>query len=192
MSLLVNLGSQIAPIIMLMQTCAGVLGVVYVGKALIEFYGASNPNASKYVSGANNFTVMGALVQLLIGSFLTAMSTLQLVGILSRTITDDYANSRFLSYAPTGSSFDEQRLAALATVLGLMQIVGMSAMIKGFTVANGVAHGTQKVGYGQALIWIFGGVIAWNFKWSTDVINCTFGFNVIGMFTPFGMKNACS
>lgn len=192
MTLLVNLGSQIAPAIMLMQTIAGAIGIIYVGKALIEFYGASNPNASKFVTGANNFTFSGALVQLMLGGFLMGMSTLQLVGILSRTLTDDYANSRFLSYAPSGSSFEEQRLAALATILGLMQIVGMSAMLKAFTVANGVAHGTQKATYWQALIWLTGGVIAWNFKWATDVINCTFGYNVIGMFTQFGLKNACS
>lgn len=190
-TMLLRFSEQIPPIIMLLQSVTALMGLYFIASALMEFWGVDNPNASKFVSGGDRFSVGGGIVQLLIGGILTAMSTLQLVGILSRTLTDDYANSRFLSYTPAGGSFDEQRIAALATILGIMQIVGFTAMVKGWMVINGVAHGKEKGGYGSAFVWLIGGVVAWNFKWFTDVLNCTFGFNVIGMFVPYGMQNAC-
>jgi|SRR5471030_577370 len=191
MSILAAFGSQIAPIIMLMQTIAGLMGLWFVISALIEFWGVDNANASKYISGKSNFSVTGGLVKLLLGGAMASMSTLELVGILSRSVTDDYANSRFLSYAPTDSSFDQQRLAALTTILGLLQIVGFTAMIKGWMTVNNVTQGKSQTSLGIAFVWMIGGIIAWNFKWFTDVLNCSAGFNIIGMFVPYGVQNAC-
>jgi hypothetical protein len=192
MSVLVNLSSQIAPIIMLMQTFAGLMGLYFVASALIEFWGIDNPNASKYVSGKNNFSAMGGIVKLMLGGVMASMSTLQLVGIMSRTMTDEYANSRFLSYAPNGSSFDEQKLAALAAILGIMQIVGFAAMFKGWLTVKRSFEGQSQNSLGMAFTWLIGGIIAWNFKYFSDVANCSFGFNVIGIFVPYGTQNACS
>jgi intracellular multiplication protein IcmC len=92
---------------------------------------------------------------------------------------------------PSGGTFDEQRLAAMAGILGIMQIVGFVAMLKGWLTINSRTQGQSQAGYGLAAGWLIGGIIAWNFKWFSDVANCTFGFNVIGMFVPFGMQNAC-
>jgi intracellular multiplication protein IcmC len=191
MTLLANVGSQITPIIMMLQAIAALMGVYMTASALIEFFGVSNPNSLKYVSGRDRFSVTGGITQLLIGAILISMSTLEMVGIMSRTLTDDYANSRFLSYTAQTSTFDEQRMAALATILGIMQIVGFVAMVKGWMTLNDIAHQKTQASKGVAFGWMIGGICAWNFKWVTDVINCTFGYNVIGLFTPYGMANAC-
>lgn len=132
MTLLANFSSQIEPIIMMLQGIASLMGLYMVAGSLAELWGVSHDNALKYMPGKNRFSVGSAFVQLIIGAFLCAMGTLQLVGILSRTLTDDFANSRFLSYTPAGGSFEEQRLAAMAALLGIMQIVGFVAMIKGW------------------------------------------------------------
>lgn len=191
MTLLANVGSQITPIIMMLQAVAFLMGVYLTGNALIEFYGVSNPNTLKYVAGGDRFSVGGGITQLFIGAILIAMSTLEMVGILSRSLTDDYVNSRFLSYTAHNATFDEQRMAALATILGIMQIVGFVSMVKGWMTLNDIAHQKTQASKGIAFGWMIGGICAWNFKWVTDVINCTFGYNVIGMFSPYGVANAC-
>lgn len=191
MNILANLGSQITPIIMMLQVIAGAIGVYLVAGALIEFYGVSNPNTLKYISGGDRFSVGGGITQLCIGAILLSMGTLEMVGIMSRTLTDDYANSRFLSYTAQNATFEEQRLAALSTLLGIMQIVGFVAMVKGWMTFNDAAHQKAQTSKGMAFGWMIGGILAWNFKWLTDVINCTAGYNIIGMFTPYGVANAC-
>lgn len=192
LAILANVQTQIPPIIMMLQAIASLIGLWLVAGSLIELWGVSHDNALKYVPSRNRFSVGSALVQLVIGSLMCAMGTLQLVGIMSRTLTDDYANSRFLSYTPSSGSFDEQRLAAMAGLLGIMQIVGLVAMMKGWLTLNAHANGQARAGMGTAAAWLIGGVVAWNFKWFTDVTNCTLGWNVIGMFgASFGTPASC-
>ena len=192
MVILANFSSQIEPIIMMLQGIASLIGIWFVAGALSEIWGVTHDNALKYVPSNKRFSLGSAFVQLIIGGLLAAMGTLQLVGVMSRTLTEEYANSRFLSYAPSGGSFEEQRLAAMAALLGIMQIVGFIAMVKGWITINRHANGQAQAGIGTALAWLLGGLIAWNFKWFTDVLNCTLGFNVIGMFVPFGVAASCS
>jgi len=191
MSVLVRLGDVVPSMIMLLQSIIGLIGLWLTSGALVELWGAHNPNANKYLAGNRQFSTASALVQLVIGGVLAAMSTLQLVGVLSRTLTEDFASSRFLTYTPADNSFDEQRLAAMAAILGIMQVVGLIAMVKGWLTINSHVKGQSKTGYGMAFAWLIGGVICWNFKWFTDVLNCTVGFNIIGIFNPFGVAS-CS
>jgi hypothetical protein len=191
MTVLANFSASIPPIIMMLQAFASVIGLYLVSGALVDLWGASNENAIKYIASSKRFTVGGAMVQLVIGGLMAAMGTLQLVGVLTRTFTDDYVNSRFMSYSP-GSTFDEQRLAAMAALLGIMQIVGFVAMVKGWLTINRHYNGQSQVGLGVGAAWLIGGVAAWNFKWVSDVLNCSVGFNIIGMFSAsFGMANSC-
>ncbi|MDB6009973.1 MAG: putative type secretion system protein IcmC/DotIE [Gammaproteobacteria bacterium] len=190
-TLLANFGTQIPPIIILLQFVSALMGLYFVAGSLVEFWGVGNGNAAKYLSAHARFSVTGGVVKLLVGALLAAMSTLQLVGILSRTLTDTYANSRFLSYSPTGNTLEAQSQAAMAALLGIMEIVGFVAMIKGWLTFVHIADGRAQAGYGTATAWLIGGVLAWNFKWLTDVLNCTFGYNVIGMFVSFGAANTC-
>lgn len=192
LKILSNVSSQIAPLIILLQAVALLMGLYLVAGALTELWGVTNDNALKYVTGKNRFSAGSAIVQLLIGGTLCAMGTLEMVGVLSRTLTEDFAASRFLSYTPANNSFNEQKLAAMSALLGIMQVVGFIAMIKGWMTINRHANGQAQAGLGTAAGWLIGGVIAWNFKWFTDVLNCTLGYNVIGMFVPFATTNSCS
>ncbi len=193
LKILANVGSQIGPIISLLQVIATFMGLWLTAGALAELWGVSNDNALKYVPGKNRFSAGSAAVQLLVGGLLCAMGTLELVSVLSRTVTDVPVTAKFLSYAVApGASFNEQRLAAMATLLGLMQIVGFVAMIKGWLTINAHANGQAKAGMGAAFAWLLGGVVAWNFKWFTEVLNCTLGYNMVGMFVPFGIPSSCS
>ncbi len=193
MTLLANFSSAIAPLIIMLQAIASLMGLWFTAVALAELWGVSHDNASKYLAGHKQFSVGGAFVKLAIGGILCAMGTLQMVGVLTRTLTDDYVASRFLSYTATDNSFDQQKLAAMAALLGIMQVVGFIAMIKGWTTINHRAEARGgAVGYGVAIAWLVGGLLCWNFKWTTDTINCQFGYNVIGIFTSINTPNACA
>lgn len=184
-TVLVNVGEVIPPAIMMLQGISAFMGLYLVGSALIEIWGVSHDNAMKYVSGRQRFSVGSAIVQMVIGSVLLAMGTLEWMGIMSRTLTGDYANSRMLSYSASGTTLQEQAQLATLALLGIMQVVGFIAMVKGWLTINSFYNAQGQAGLGQATGWIIGGVLAWNFKWFSDVLNNTIGFNLIGMFTPF-------
>lgn len=188
MEVLVNVGGVIPPIIMMLQGIAALMGLYLVATSLIEIWGVTHDNAMKYVAGRQRFSVGSALISMFVGSILLAMGTLELVGILSRTLTGDYANSRVtadvLSYTSSGGLAEKAQVATLA-LLGIMQVVGFIAMVKGWLTINRYYNQQGQAGLGHAFGWIIGGVLAWNFKWFSDLLNNTIGFNLIGLFTPF-------
>lgn len=186
MDVLVNVGMVIPDMIMAMQAVIVLMGAYMTAGALSELWGVSHDNALKYLPGRNRFSVGSALIQLVIGAVLLSMGTLELVGIMSRTLTTDYANSRMLSYTADGATTLQER-AQLATLalLGIMQVVGLVAMVKGWLTINSYYNQQAQSSIGTAIGWLIGGVLAWNFKWVSDVINNTLGFNIIGLFTPF-------
>ena len=185
--LLINAG-QVAPaLLMMLQGIVAVMGLYLVGSALVELWGVSHDNALKYVAGRQRFSTGSALVSLMIGAFLSAMSTLNLMGIMSRTLSDDYAAERIMpsdmAYSAGGSLADKGAVATIA-LLSIMQIVGFVAMVKALMTVNRY-YNNQQAHLGSAAGWLLGGVLCWNFKWFSDVVNNTLGFSIISMFTPF-------
>lgn len=184
-TVMVNVGKIIPPLIMMLQGIAVVMGAYLTAGALVEIWGVTHDNALKYVAGKQKFSIGSALVQLFIGAVLLSVGTLEWMGIMSRTLTGDYANSRMLSYSSSGTTLQEQAQLATLALLGIMQVVGFIAMIKGWMTVNGYYNQQTQAGLGTATGWIVGGVLAWNFKWFSDVLNNTIGFNLVGLFTPW-------
>ena len=182
---MVNIGKVIPTAIMMCQGIAALIGLYLTASALVELWGVTHENALKYVAGRQRFSVGAACLQLFIGAILLAIGTLQWMGIMSRTLTGDYANSRMLSYSATGTTLQEQAQLASLALLGIMQVVGFIAMVKGWLTVNGYYNNQSQAGLGTASGWIIGGILAWNFKWFSDVLNNTIGFNLIGLFTPW-------
>lgn len=185
LTVLVNIGEVIPPIIMMLQGIAALIGLYLVSSALVDFWGAANDNATKYISGNQRFSAGAAIIKIVIGSVMLAMGTLEWMGIMSRTLTGDYATSRMLSYSQEGTTLKEQAQVATLALLGIMQVVGFIAMVKGWLTINGYYNQRTQAGLGQATGWIVGGILAWNFKWFSDVLNNTIGFNLVGLFTPW-------
>ena len=182
---MVNIGKVIATEILMCHGIAAIIGLYLTSAALVEIWGVTHDNALKYVAGRQRFSVGSACVQLVIGSILLAIGTLEWMGIMSRTLTGDYANSRMLSYSSSGSTLQAQAQLATLALLGIMQVVGFIAMVKGWLTVNGYYNNQTQAGLGTASGWIIGGILAWNFKWFSDVLNNTIGFNLVGLFTPW-------
>lgn len=186
MSIMIN-ASKIAPVfIIVIQGIAIFVGAILVGQSLIDFYLVSNDNSSKMFSPASKSTTVGATVKLFVGGLFVGLGTLQFVGILSRTLTGDYVNSRLMSYSSSGTSMAEQAQLAVYGLLSIMQAVGICAVFKSLWALVQRHNGNpQGNGYGTITAWFLGGVCAWNFKWSADLINNTIGFDIISKLTPF-------
>lgn len=188
--LLINAG-QVAPaLLMMMQGIVAVMGLYLVGSALVELWGVSHDNALKYVAGRQRFSTGSALISLMVGALMSAMSTLNLMGILSRTLSDDYAAERIDQIMPAGmaysaaSSLADKGAVATVALLSIMQVVGFVAMVKALMTVNR-HYNNEQADLGSASGWALGGILCWNFKWFSDVVNNTLGFDVISMFTPF-------
>ncbi|MEX5624389.1 type IV secretion protein DotIE, partial [Pseudomonas syringae] len=69
---------------------------------------------------------------------------------MSRTLTGDYANSRMLSYSSTGTTLQQQAQLATLALLGIMQVVGLIAMVKGWLTVNGYYNNQTQAGLGTA------------------------------------------
>lgn len=185
--LLINAG-QVAPaLLMMLQGIVALMGLYLVGSSLVELWGVSHDNALKYVAGRQRFSVGSALISLFVGAFLTGLSTLHVIGILSRTLTDGYVDSRIMPDAMSyggGASLADKGAVATIALLSIMQVVGFVALVKSLMTVNRY-YNNQQADLGSATGWALGGLLCWNFKWFADVVNNTLGFNIISMFTPF-------
>lgn len=184
-AVLVNVGKVVPTAIMMLQGIAALMGLYLIASALVEIWGVTHDQALKYVSGRQRFSYGSAFVQLVAGTVLLTMGTLEWMGIMSRTLTGDYANSRMLSYSQSGTTLQEQAQLATLALLGIMQIVGFIAMVKGWLTINAYYNGQSQTGWGAASGYMIGGILAWNFKWFSDILNNTIGFNLVGLFTPW-------
>lgn len=182
---LINVGSIIPVLIMVAQGILALIAYLLMASAFVELWGLSHDNTVKYLPGAQRYSYGSALVTMLISGLMLATSTLQMVGMLSRTLTGDYAAERImpsaLSYS--GGGLSEKAQVATLVLLSIMQAVGFYAISKGYFILNGRFNDTQpRQSVGAGLVFITGGVFCWNFKWFADVLNNQIGFNIIGLF----------
>lgn len=186
-ALLINLGAVIEPIIMMMQGVVAVIGLYLISSALLDFWGSSNPNLQKYMSSSTRFSLPGAFAKLFVGAMLLSVSTLEFIGIFSRTFTGDVAESRMsssgLSYSASTSLNDQAQIGAIV-ILGILQVIGFTAMTKGMMTINKHYNGQSNAGLGTAFGWLIGGFLAWNMRWITEVMNNTIapGAHVLDIF----------
>jgi hypothetical protein len=184
---LLNAGKVAPALLMLMQGIVAVIGLYLVGSALVELWGVSYDNALKYVAGRQRFSTGSALISLLIGALMSALSTLNLMGVLSRTFSDDYASERIMPSSMAYSAADSianKGAAAAVVLLSIMQVVGFVAMVKSLLTINRY-YNNEQADLGSAATWAIGGILAWNFQWFANVVNNTLGFSIISIFTPF-------
>ena len=181
--ILVNVGKVIPPALMFLQAVFALIGLYLGASALMEMYGSADGNAHKFVAGKDTYSFGSALAQLVVAAFFFGLADMQLIGILSRTLTTDYANSRMISYSSTSQTMAERSQLAVLAILGIMQVVGFVSMAKGLITVNHHFNGRRNEGIGTATAWILGGLLAWNFKWFSDVLNNTIGFDFFNLFS---------
>jgi intracellular multiplication protein IcmC len=184
MQVIVNISKHTEPLIMMLQGIAGLVALILFAQAMLEIWAVTDNNATKYLPGRQRYSIMSAIATVLVASALLAMSDLQLVGVLSRTLSGDYATSRITPEAMSygGADISEKAQVATMGLLMILQVVGFIAMFRGWLSINHFFNATSQASFGTALAWLIGGILCWNAKWVSDVINNTIGFNVIGMF----------
>lgn len=183
MDILVNFGA-IAPLIVeVMQGLMAFAGVWLTGMAIMEFYCTSNENAARFLPGAQRFTVGSATVQLVIGALLISLSTLEFIGIATRTVTGGEVTSRLMAYQTGGNTMADETQVALQGMLRLIQLMGFCAVAKSLFMMNSRAHGQEPGSPTVAWGFLVGGLIAWNFQLFAQGIDSITGFNILSAFT---------
>lgn len=181
-TIMVNLGQHIGPILGAMQTIAAVIGLYFVGHALVEIWTVSNDGNVKYLKSNQKYSYTSAVFQMFIGAIFVSMGTLDWVEVMSTTITTDYVNSKYVAHTAQTNAFAEQARLATQALMGILQIVGFTAMCKCWMTLNRIVNAQTQDGVGKALAWGVGGVLAWNFEWFASVLNNSVGFNVVNLF----------
>jgi len=182
LTILVNIGQIIPAFIGMLQWVVLFMGLYLFVAGLIQLFAAED-GASRYIATAVRPTVSGALAHIVFGVFLMTMGDLELVGILSRSLTGNYANSRMLSYGTAGTTLADRAAQAQQALLGILQIVGFIAMTKGILTFNQhYSQGQSKASLGTATTWLLGGILAWNFLWFGTAVNELVGYAVIPLY----------
>ncbi len=183
MDILVNFGAIAPLIIQVMQGIMALAGVWLTGMAIIEFYCSSNANAARFLPGSQRFTVGSATVQLLIGACLISLSTLEFIGIATRTVTGNSVSSKLMAYQTSGNTLADESAIALHAMLALIQLMGFCAIAKSLFMMNKRAHGQEPGAPTIAWGFLIGGLIAWNFQIFAQAMDSLTGFNILGSFT---------
>lgn len=183
MDILISFGG-IAPLILeVLQGVMALCGVFLTGMAIIEFYCTANENAARFLPGAQRFTIGSATAQLVIGAALISLSTLEFIGIATRSLTGTEVTSRLMAYQTGGITLAAETQAAVQGILTLLQLLGFCAIAKSFFMMNARAHGQEPGSATLAYGFLGGGLIAWNFPLFAQFINSLTGFNILGWFT---------
>lgn len=200
--MLLGVGQHIHPFIVLCQVLAAAIGAYFVFDGLVELWAVNDDRALKYLQGRDRFSNGSALVSILLGGIFIALSDLSLVGALSRTIagsdtvpftnTDGTTTNEVVGVrwewaashtaAAQGNDISAKTKAAAHALLGIMQVLGMVAMIRGWLTLNAYYNQRNNAGLGIAFGWIIGGVLAWNLNWFGKALNKTFGFDLLWFF----------
>lgn len=183
MDIMINFGALAPTIIMVLQGVMALAGVWLTGMAIIEFYCTSNENAARFLPGAQRFTVGSATAQLIIGALLISLSTLEFIGIATRTITGSQVTSRLMAYQTTGNTMADETQAAVHGMLMLIQLMGFCAVAKSLFMMNKRAHGQEPGAPTIAWGFLIGGLVAWNFQLVAQGLDSMTGFNILGAFT---------
>ena len=186
---LINVGVIVPLLIMFMQGVVSLMAYFLFVSSLVEIWGVSNENAMKYLPGSQRYSYGSALATMFISALMLATSTLQLIGMLSRSLSGDYAANRItpesLSYSGGGGLAEKAQIATLV-LLGIMQAVGFIAIVKSFILFNSRFNDSHpRHGVGAGFTFLIGGLVCWNFKWFADLVNNQLGFNLIGLFAPW-------
>jgi hypothetical protein len=183
--IIVNIGKFMPAMITMMAKIASLIGLWLVSTGLVDLWSVSNQEAQRYISGANQASLQGALSKLLFGGVMLSMgSEGEMVGLLVNSINggDGYKIPNMMSYDGQSNDFSVQAEASMAAILGIMSGIGFYAMCKGWMTINDRFCGRGQVGLQTGFAWLLGGVLCWNFKWFTHALNNTLGFEVFGLW----------
>lgn len=182
-TILGHVAEIIPDVLLLLQNVAMLIGIYLIGGALFSMHLAMNEGSQKFFKSNAHPSIGGACLQLVIGAIFCSMATLEWMGVMSSAATGEYVNSSILSnYGTTDNSYAAQMALAFAGILGVMKIVGFTAMSTGWMMVNKHYNGTQAISVGKAVALMIGGIACWNFLAFSNAINGWLGFKVINIF----------
>ena len=166
----------------LMQSYAGItnfltgfmylLGIGLTVSAVLKFKKFGHRTAFMHIEAG----MLGPAIQFMIGvTFLYAPSLLE---ILNYTLFREGDISSVMTYTSENMTSDWQQV--MNPILGMVQIIGLIAFIRGFLILSKSVHkdgGNQPGQVSKGIVHICGGVLGINVVQTINVVNATFGLN---------------
>lgn len=164
---LIHLSQSFDAIKLMITGFAYVMGTMLFMRALyhLKIYGELRTMMS------NNAGMKEPLVMILGASIFMFLPTA--LGMLNASLFG-YETPLSLSYLPPSDTVRYGE--AIKAVLGLLQVIGFIAFVRGWTLVVKAAQQGSQTGYGKGLTHIFGGIMAINIVGLRDIVWNTFGF----------------
>lgn len=150
---LVNFSSVFSPLLTLITIIAAIIGVLMVGRALLNAYVLASDDGKW--RGQHEPTIGGIVWSFVIGGILVTPITM--VQMLGNTMLDGQAvNGSAMLYQSAGMSAQQQ--AALKAIFGLLTVAGYIAFIRGWVLLNKHFNGVVRDAAGTGITFVVGGV----------------------------------
>ena len=166
----------------LMQSYAGItnlltgfmylLGIGLTVSAVLKFKKFGHRTAFMHIEAG----MLGPAIQFMVG--VTFLYTPSLLEILNYTLFRDGSIESVMTYTSANMSSDWQQV--MNPILGMVQIIGLIAFIRGFLILSKSVHkdgGNQPGQITKGIVHICGGVLGINVVQTINVVNATFGLN---------------
>jgi intracellular multiplication protein IcmC len=173
-----NISIIIRPLILVVQIVFVLMGLYLTVNGIIELWNAGDENVRRLFASKHQPTFIGSCARVVIGSLMLGLGTLEFVGMLSKTLTTDYVNDPYMSYAPPGSGdYQSQTIFALGVIFGFLQIIGLIGMGRGVMTFNALSRGDSRHSSGEAFFFLIGGLGCWLGEWVGDILANTTGIH---------------
>ena len=189
LQILINIQTVLPMFMTTLKVIVAIMSLFIITGSLFELWGLAHDNHNKYMAANRRFSLAGGLMGLLVGGTMLSMTTLDFIGITTRTLTGGSVTSQLLAYSAGGAaaiSLSASAQAGTNAIFMILQVVGFLAYIKFFMLLKNRYDGSganQQGGLGIAFGYLLGGFACWNAQWLGNVVNNDiFGFKLLGLF----------
>ncbi|WP_173912859.1 type VI secretion protein [Acinetobacter sp. Marseille-Q1618] len=183
-----NSGTLIVASITIARYLCVVLGFIVFVRAILDMIAVSDPvNATRFMTTVRRPSASGVVVKLIIAMLLVQLGlNLQLVDVMGSLLNDTRPNAvTYYDYSQTvGNSYTAELSLTILVVIGICQLVGIMAMIKGLLIWRDNSDGIGKSSNAQGFVYILGGMLSYKIEDVHALVATIFGldfFKIIGL-----------
>ena len=132
LQILINIQTVLPMFMTTLKVIVAIMSLFIITGSLFELWGLAHDNHNKYMAANRRFSLAGGLMGLLVGGTMLSMTTLDFIGITTRTLTGGSVTSQLLAYSAGGAAATSLSASAQAgtnAIFMILQVVGFLAYI---------------------------------------------------------------
>ncbi|WP_436899610.1 type VI secretion protein [Acinetobacter gyllenbergii] len=183
-----NSGTLIVATTTVVRYACILFGFIIFVRALFDCVAVVDPvNASRYLTQIRRPSAMGVLTKMIIAVVLAQLGlNLQLVDVMGSLMSDTTpAAVTYYDYSKNvGSSYTAELNLTVLVLIGVCQLVGLLALMKGLFIWRDNSDGIGKASNAQGFVYLIGGMLAYKIEEVHALLATIFGldfFKIIGL-----------